>query len=224
MSALQKFDTIVIGAGVAGLGAAALLAQDAGQRVLVLERAPFIGGRTLSYVGRGNKVVADGIEMDADAFRKVPAYAHCYLGKCTPSIEEIFDARPARRPHVRGRRARPVLGQPQPRRLPSCSISACTGICRSTAVSASSPGRAKASPDGPIRCEKGKPYPWMSEAGFDATMEQLAATWRARSFEDMARVDERRRCRPGSSSATCTPRPTTTSRCWPPRRPRRRSR
>ena len=69
MHADQKFDTIVIGAGVAGLGAAALLARDAGERVLVLERAPFIGGRTLSFEGRGNKVVADGIEMDARAFR-----------------------------------------------------------------------------------------------------------------------------------------------------------
>ncbi|HEY0941976.1 MAG TPA: FAD-dependent oxidoreductase [Steroidobacter sp.] len=87
----QKFDVIVIGAGVAGLGAAALLARDFKQRVLVLERAPFIGGRTLSYVGKGNKVTADGIEMDARAFRKSLAYAHCYLGKCTPSIEEIFE-------------------------------------------------------------------------------------------------------------------------------------
>ena len=70
MSAQQKFDTVVIGAGVAGLATAALLARDAGQRVLVLERAPFIGGRTLSYVGRGNRVVADGVEMGARAFRK----------------------------------------------------------------------------------------------------------------------------------------------------------
>ena len=76
MQADQKFDTIVIGAGVAGLGAAALLARDHGQRVLVLERAPFIGGRTLSFVGKGDKVVADGIEMDARAFRKALPLAH----------------------------------------------------------------------------------------------------------------------------------------------------
>ncbi|MCC6788136.1 MAG: NAD(P)-binding protein, partial [Hyphomonadaceae bacterium] len=37
MSASQKVDTVVIGAGVAGLGAAALLAKDDGQRVVVLE-------------------------------------------------------------------------------------------------------------------------------------------------------------------------------------------
>ena len=91
MTSEQNFDTIVIGAGVAGLGAAALLAREAGQRVLVLERAPFIGGRTLSYVGKGKKVVADGIEMDAAAFRKSLPLAHCYLGKCAPSIEEIFE-------------------------------------------------------------------------------------------------------------------------------------
>jgi len=89
MSASQRFDTVIIGAGVAGLGAAALLAKDFGQRVLVLERAPFIGGRTLSYVGQGNTVTADGVEMDAEAFRKSLAFAHCYLGKCTPSIEEM---------------------------------------------------------------------------------------------------------------------------------------
>jgi choline dehydrogenase-like flavoprotein len=91
MSANQKVDTVIVGAGVAGLGAAALLSKDCGHRVLVLERAPFIGGRTLSFVGKGNKVIADGIEMDAAAFRKSIAYAHCYLGKCTPSIGEIFE-------------------------------------------------------------------------------------------------------------------------------------
>ncbi len=69
MPTSQRFDTIVIGAGIAGTAAAALLAKDHGQRVLVLERAPFIGGRALSYVGRGDKVVADGVEMDAAAFR-----------------------------------------------------------------------------------------------------------------------------------------------------------
>ena len=57
---IEKFDTIVIGAGVAGMTTAAMLAKDFGKKVLVLERAPFIGGRTLSYVGKGNKVVADG--------------------------------------------------------------------------------------------------------------------------------------------------------------------
>ena len=41
-----EVDTVVIGAGVAGLGAAALLARDFGQKVLVCERAPFIARST----------------------------------------------------------------------------------------------------------------------------------------------------------------------------------
>ena len=42
-------------------------------------------------------------------------------------------------------------------------------------------------PGGRTRCEKGKPYPWMSEDGFAATMEQLQAMGKS-SFEDMARL------------------------------------
>ena len=83
-------DVIVIGSGVAGLTAAALLARDCGQQVVVLERAPFIGGRCLSYVGRGDKVHADGIEMGPQEFKRSLGFAHCYLGKCTPDIETIF--------------------------------------------------------------------------------------------------------------------------------------
>ena len=40
------FDAIVIGSGIGGLGAAALLAKAAGQRVLVLERHYSAGGLT----------------------------------------------------------------------------------------------------------------------------------------------------------------------------------
>lgn len=91
MSGVQKFDTIIIGAGVAGSAAAALLAKDHGKKVLLIERAPFLGGRCLSYVGKGNKVIADGVEMDAKEFKKSLAFSHCYLGKCTPDIETIFN-------------------------------------------------------------------------------------------------------------------------------------
>ena len=91
MSAERKYDTIVVGAGVAGMSAAALLARDHGQRVLVLERSPWIGGRTLTFVGKGDKVVADGIEMGPREFRKALAHSSCYLSKCTPGLEEIFE-------------------------------------------------------------------------------------------------------------------------------------
>ena len=186
MSPQQQFDAVIIGAGVAGLATAALLARDAGQRVLVLERAPFIGGRTLSYVGRGNKVVADGVELDARAFRKSLPYAHCYLGKCTPSIEAIFERglldgrtfEAGGHGLFWGNRSRvDALMQhlgvhwklPLNRGL---GFVAWEGEGKS--------GRA-------YQVEKGKPYPWMSEAGFAATMEQLQAMGKT-SFEDMARL------------------------------------
>jgi monoamine oxidase len=89
--AIEKVDVVIIGSGVAGMTAGAFLAKDCGKKVVVLERAPFVGGRCLSYVGKGNKVVADGVEMDARAFRKSLPLAHCYLGKCTPDIETIFE-------------------------------------------------------------------------------------------------------------------------------------
>jgi squalene-associated FAD-dependent desaturase len=47
----MRADVVVIGAGVAGLSAAAALA-DAGLRVVVVEQAPRLGGRTTSFVDR----------------------------------------------------------------------------------------------------------------------------------------------------------------------------
>ena len=44
---MERIDTIVVGAGVAGLTAARLLA-DAGQRVAVLEARARIGGRVVT--------------------------------------------------------------------------------------------------------------------------------------------------------------------------------
>jgi phytoene dehydrogenase-like protein len=44
---MSDYDAIIIGAGAAGLSAAALLAKE-GQRVLLLERSPFLGGRGMA--------------------------------------------------------------------------------------------------------------------------------------------------------------------------------
>ena len=45
-----KYDVVVIGSGVAGLGSASILAKDFNQKVLVLEKAPFIGGRLAPWL------------------------------------------------------------------------------------------------------------------------------------------------------------------------------
>ena len=187
----NEYDVIVIGAGVAGLGAAALLAQDFGKKVLVLERAPFIGGRTLSYVGKGNKVVADGVEMDAEQFRRSLPFASCYLGKCTPDLETIFE-----RGLLDGRtfeagghglfwgnrsRAHHLLdhlGQ-------FVNMPLNEGLGFIEWQGEGEDGRGK--PGLPYQVERGKPYPWMSQEGFTKTMEQLASMG-ATTFADMARL------------------------------------
>jgi monoamine oxidase len=184
MSAQQRFDVVVIGAGVAGLGAAALLAKDFGKRVLVLERAPFIGGRTLSFVGKGDKVTADGIEMDARAFRKALPFAHCQLGKCTPSIDEIF--------------ARGLLDG---RTFEAGGHGLFWGnkgrvdyLMRYLGVEWKLPlnrglgfveweGEGKSGKA--YQVSKSEPYAWMSKEGFDATMSQLR-DMATSTFDDMA--------------------------------------
>jgi len=47
----KRYDTIVVGAGIAGLGVAAILSKEAGQKILVLDRFPMFGGRMMSYEG-----------------------------------------------------------------------------------------------------------------------------------------------------------------------------
>ena len=168
----KHYDAIVIGAGIAGLATAALLAKDHARRVLVLERAPWVGGRALSYVGRGNVVEADGITMDAAAFRKSLAHAHCYLGKCEPAIEEIF--------------ARSLLDgrtfEAGGHGLFWGNASRCDALMRHLGVGWSLPlnrgfgfvkWHGEGAPTEHYQVQKGKPYPWMSAEGYASTIEQL---------------------------------------------------
>jgi uncharacterized protein with NAD-binding domain and iron-sulfur cluster len=63
---------VVVGAGVAGLAAATAL-TDAGYRVTVLERRPFVGGRASSY--------------EHPALQEVIDCQHVLLGCCTNLID-----------------------------------------------------------------------------------------------------------------------------------------
>ena len=49
---MSDYDVIIIGAGAAGLSAGALLAKE-GQKVLVLERSPYLGGRGMATNDEG---------------------------------------------------------------------------------------------------------------------------------------------------------------------------
>ena len=72
MTGVEQSDVIVVGAGAAGLAAAAALAT-AGKIVTVLERKPYVGGRAYSYLHPALGEVVDS--------------QHVLLGCCTNLIE-----------------------------------------------------------------------------------------------------------------------------------------
>ena len=88
--AKKSYDAIVIGSGVGGCAAGALLAKDHGKKVLVLEKAPHIGGRVASYVGKGDAVTIDGLELDYRGLMKSLADSRCWLSYCEPDIQTVF--------------------------------------------------------------------------------------------------------------------------------------
>jgi len=69
---MAKYDVVVIGAGAAGLSAGALLAKE-GKRVVVLERAPYLGGRGSALTDEGYKLNVGGhlIEDSGSGLTKV---------------------------------------------------------------------------------------------------------------------------------------------------------
>ncbi len=73
----RRHDVVVVGAGVAGLNAAAVLARD-GAQVRLIERRPIIGGRAYSYLHPALGEVVDS--------------QHVLLGCCTNLMAFIADA------------------------------------------------------------------------------------------------------------------------------------
>ena len=189
----EKVDVIIIGSGVAGMTAGAMLARDCNKKVVVFERAPFVGGRCLSYVGEGDKVVADGVEMDARAFRKSLPYSHCYLSHCTPDIETIFsegllDGRTFEAGGhglFWGNNNRADLALQHFGKHVEMPLNRGLGFIEWKGLNE----------DGTVKrtvahqVEKGRPYPWMSEEGFAKTMEQLGDMSKL-SFNDLAELSQ----------------------------------
>src|SRR5579883_3584569 len=81
----ERWDAIVVGSGIGGLAAAALLAQYGGKRVLVLERHYAVGGYThtfhrpgyewdvgVHYIGREAAVLFDHLTGGALQWQPMP--------------------------------------------------------------------------------------------------------------------------------------------------------
>jgi len=78
---LEKYDVIVIGAGAAGLTAGAILAKN-GKKVLVLDKAPYLGGRGMAVSDEGFKLNFGGhlLEDSGSGITKVFEYLGKHLG------------------------------------------------------------------------------------------------------------------------------------------------
>jgi phytoene dehydrogenase-like protein len=181
----NEFDVIVVGAGVGGLGVAALLAKDFKQKVLVLEKQPWIGGRLTSFVGKDKKVTIDGLELDVQGFKQVLEASNVYLGNCTPDIDTIFnqgllDGRtfePGGHGLFWGNKGRiryllDHLEKP-------VDIPINTGFAF---VDYENGNKA-------YQVGKGKPYQWMSEEGYAATLQILRDMGRMSAHERAASMN-----------------------------------
>lgn len=79
---MEKYDVIVVGAGVSGLLAALTLSKH-GNKVLVLEKSHFVGGNCNSYM-------VDGFQVDTGAH----AITHLEVGPLRRLMDNYFDYMP----------------------------------------------------------------------------------------------------------------------------------
>ncbi len=79
----EKYDVIVVGAGVGGLSVAALCARE-GLRTMLVEQADRVGGRAMSI--RGEEILGKGDRW----YRKQLAQQYSWLPYSEPGLEEII--------------------------------------------------------------------------------------------------------------------------------------
>jgi hypothetical protein len=78
----MKYDAIVIGAGVGGPCAGAILAQKEGMKILVLEKSSRIGGRDISFYLK---------DETPESYKKlIGTSAYTWFAKSEPDLPELF--------------------------------------------------------------------------------------------------------------------------------------
>ncbi|MBI9077097.1 MAG: FAD-dependent oxidoreductase [Desulfatibacillum sp.] len=87
----QTYDAIIIGAGLAGLSAAAILSREEGKKVLVLEKQDYVGGRLVSFAGEGDGLMLNGRSLDLRSFKKTLASVYAWVARSEPDLESMFE-------------------------------------------------------------------------------------------------------------------------------------
>jgi len=86
----QRCNTIIIGAGLAGLTAGALLASDEKQKVLILEKEEYVGGCLLSFQVKKGRFFLQGHELDESRFNKAVASVYAWVTFAEPDMETML--------------------------------------------------------------------------------------------------------------------------------------
>ena len=87
----EYFDTVIIGAGLAGLTVGALLAGEEKQKVLILEKEDYVGGRLLSFMGKGNRLMLQGRALDAKGYAKALASVYAWVTWSEPDLDTMLE-------------------------------------------------------------------------------------------------------------------------------------
>ncbi|MBU2512010.1 FAD-dependent oxidoreductase [bacterium] len=88
-----EYDIIIIGAGLGGLTAGALLSGFENKKVLILERESYLGGRIVSFTGKEDRLVLHDRELDVPEFKKVLSSVYTWVSRSEPDLDTIFKNR-----------------------------------------------------------------------------------------------------------------------------------
>jgi hypothetical protein len=88
---MKEYDTIIIGAGLAGLTLASILTAKEKQRVLVLEKEDYTGGRIVSFTGSDKGFNLQGKSINESQYKNILGVAHSRLFDSSPALYEIIN-------------------------------------------------------------------------------------------------------------------------------------
>jgi hypothetical protein len=86
----KDYDAVIIGAGLAGLTVGAILACQEKQKVLILERENFLGGRIVSFMGKDGDLFLYGRKLGLKGFREVMASVNAWVAWAEPDLETML--------------------------------------------------------------------------------------------------------------------------------------
>jgi len=86
----NHYDAVIIGAGLAGLTVGAILACYENQKVLILEREDFLGGRIVSFTAADGDVYLHGQRLGVQGLKKALGAVNAWVTRAEPDMETML--------------------------------------------------------------------------------------------------------------------------------------